>query len=311
MDDKREFIYHIIDWGLALIGIIFNIIENNVINFILIVCFAGLVSFVIIKCKRNYEQLLVKIKTYHTLLNSPYPLYGIASYISKETDSNYTNSSINLNQLSLDLRLINEINDKKQNDIQVLWQFKGTNISEQELDRLYLRIGGDSGVDYDDLHIKAVACAENNHECSTGCETYIAEHCPREYEMDIEDISSFSTKTFHLLKLKFTDPIKVHNTFKTKIHYIWPQCFNPNFDYFLLDPKNFAEKLQAIEIHIYLDGKVITEDSKISWNYVDRKTSELKSGKKFQYDNDRKCYTYVDVDLDDTKIFFVTIKNTD
>lgn len=307
-ENFKELLYHIVDWIFALIAIVISIKQDKVGCIFGILFIAFLLSVIIILNKKIRKYKL-KIKTYENLLKSPYPLYGIVNYIAKDNENNYLNKDIKLECLSLDVKLVNEVMPNKHNDLQFFWVFDGINISEKTVDKLYLRIGGDSSSNYKDLGLKAMACIENSRECAKDCRDYIQEKCLKEYEMDIEDIKEYSSKTFHLLKISFTDPIKHLKKFRAKVQYTWPQCFNPHFDFLLIDPKNFAKTIERLCIYIHIDDEVITKDSVIFLHSIYMQTSEHINEGKFVYCENDKYFMREVTELSNEKMYYVKIKN--
>ncbi|MBQ3044565.1 MAG: hypothetical protein IJD49_01300 [Clostridia bacterium] len=309
MNNKSiDFIYHIIDWTLAILLSIFSYINGKTIHILAIFVIALLVSFVVY-FRLKYKKTNSELKFYKATLNSNYPLYGIVNYISKDIPDEYKNNKCKLNRLTLDIRLINEIKKKRHNDLEVLWIHEGINISNENLDKIYQRIGGDSSTDFKHLKIEAFSCKENNSCCENlkKCDLAINKLCADRNKMNVEDVPKFSSATFHLLKMEFTTPISPNNEFKIKLKYCWPQCFNPTFDFLLIDPKNFAENIQKLNIIVRTDGQILTKNSVVSLNSLNPKTNEHFVDGKFEYDNDSQAFIFEKALSEQNKIYYVKI----
>ncbi len=315
MKESKEILYHVIDWVLAVIGMIIGYKKENIVVVILIVFIAIGVSIIIVshkRCEKIENELSAakqKIDTYEGLLNSSYPLYGIANYISKNTKKQYCNMDIHLERLFLDVKLVNDVVPLRHNDMQIVWELTGVNISEKDIDKLYMRIGGDSSTAYENLNIKAVACLENARYCKQKCNDDIKLDCLKDYEMNVEDIQEYSTKTFHLLEMEFTSPVKPAKMFKTKVKYTWPQCFNPYVDVLLIDPNNYARSIEKLNVRIHTDGKIITRDTAVFMHSIYMETNEYINEGKFMYLEEEKCFVCEIEQTNNKKIYYVKIKN--
>lgn len=331
MKKSNEVVCHIIDWVIAIIGISLSFISGKILVAILILLVAGLLSVILVlvhynfrlkeEVKKNAKKKEIlkenmtlyksRLETYEKLLNNPYPLYGIVNYIAQNKDDEYKNTSCQLERLCLDVRLVDRIVKNRHNNLQIIWEFSGTNVSEERLDRLYQRIGGDSGTSFDKLNTSVVECFSREKECSDyceSCEDIIPEKCPTNRKMNIEDMKKYSTATYHLLKYDFAHPIREGDSFKIRVKYTWPQCFNPYFDFLLVDPENFAKSIAELSIVVHVDNIIITQDTSVFLCSFNKQSNHEENEGKFEY-KEGKYFKIQKKNICQDKMYYVKIMN--
>lgn len=305
MKDK-DLIYHIIDWGIAILLTIVPIVFNNFVWIIIIILVAIIISLFLVLKKYKHS-----LETYEKLLEKNIPLYGLINYIYKKNSSSdtYDNKQIYINQLYLNLQLSGEIQAGKNSDLQYSWLFDGNNSSSADVGSFYLRIGGDSLEQISNIGLNCVDCSGNDN-CKFNGQL---EKCNSEYDCsnlsaNWEIISNNSLSTLNLLKVNFNNKIQPNDKIKLKISYVWPQCYNCNQDYILIDPNNFARKIHEIIINIKIDNIIIKTSSKVHLYSFDVNSNSIDSEGKFNLINEQKTFKR-SIIVKENKIYFATIEN--
>lgn len=258
-----------------------------------------------------------KIYVYDELFESEHPLYGIINYILKKNkidSENKVNDTYQLDELCLSVKLVNNIEKDKHNDLLMLWRFNGNNTGDEDLSNIHLRIGGDSSTNFEKLNISATQCNLDNNEI---CENHNKELlCPSDgskcqlydsRKLKYSNIAKFSSTTFHLLEFSLVKPIKVSHMLKMKVSYVWPQCFNPNYDYLLIDPQNFGIGVNKIKITVYCDNTIIKSNSKIQLNEVDYSVYKKNSKGLFEYNENDSSFHFELEQVDPKCIYYAEI----
>ena len=274
----RETLYHLIDWGLAIIALPFLQSYS-----FFIFSAAALISMVLILFFRN-KRLKNQLDSYKLLFDFPVPLYGVLAYLNRQSKrpESYRNDKIHLKELSLCVQLVGNIQQDKSNDLRFLWSFFGRNTSKTDVGELYLNIGGDNAQKLSDLNIQCVDCSVEQDSCTHGNKLYacnINAICAKKqlltpHPVNITKGLSAESNTSYLLNFPLAKKVAPHDDIKVKCEYTWPQCYNKYSDYLHIDPCNFAGDIEQIRIRIMLDGKVIKAKTKVQIYSVD-KTSNI------------------------------------
>lgn len=254
-----------------------------------------------------------KLKVYDELLKSEYPLYGILNYLSKKVkidSQNKTNDTYQLDELCLSVKLVNDIQKDKHNDLLLLWRFNGNNIGSEPLSVIHLRIGGDSSTDFNNLKLRASQCnLDNNEICENHNKSLLCPSIDKECkfrstnELNCSSVPEFSSSTFRLLDINLANPIEASHMLKMKVSYMWPQCFNPNYDYLLIDPNNFGIEVKKLKIIIFCDDIIIKKESRIQLNEVNYSVYKKNGKGLFNY-NEKDNYFYFELEQVDSKCIY-------
>lgn len=299
-----------------IISLVYSIIKDSFSWFLfamvsLLFVIITIVQFVIFKRTNN------KLKVYDELLNSDYPLYGIINYLSKKgkiESKNRINDTYQLDMLSLCVKLVNSIEKEKHNDLFLLWSFNGNNIGKEDLSEIYLRIGGDSYTEYSKLNIQASQCnIDNDSFCNNFNKNLL---CPSTNERCIlnddkslkcSPVKEVSSANFNLLCFSLAEPIKPSHMLKMKVSYVWPQCFNPNYDYLLIDPKNFGVGVKCLNITITCDDRIIKKQSHIYLSEINYSVYKKIGKGKFKYNESNNSFEFTLTKVDSNCLYFAEI----
>lgn len=306
----------LIDTFVATMTFVYTIIKNS-INILLLITFLVIFLSTILIQYIIYKKISNKLHVYDELLNSEYPLYGIVNYLSrkKKIDSkNKINNTYQLDELSLCVRLANNIEKNKHNDLLINWDFNGINEGEEDLSKINLRIGGDSSTDYSKLNLLASQCNLNQNSI---CEKYSAQLlCPSEHErckysnsqkIRCSIVKELSSATFNLLEFYLVKPIKPHHMLKMKVSYVWPQCFNPIYDYLLIDPQNFGVGVKILRINIICGEIIIKSTSQVVLYEVNYSIFKKNGKGLFEYNTKSKSFKYELQTVDSNCLYYAEI----
>lgn len=311
MRDK-ELLYHIIDWGLAVLLAVYPLSQQKYIITFLIILTASAISIIGVLHFKN-GRLQNRLQSYELLLGFPIPLYGIISYLFNQNKrkQEYQNSQIHLKELALSVKLVGDIQKNKNNDLEYSWTFNGKNNSNVNVGNLYLRIGGDSAYDLNSLNIKCVDCAVAPQNCKfrdnlRSCK--IEKECISSYSPYFTAVNGVDVQTTFLLDINFVKSVAPLDDIKIKCSYVWPQCYNMHSDYLLIDPNNFAPTVEQIHICVFCDGIVIKKESKVQLYSIDRSLNKLVPEGQVLFNKTDNLFEYT-IQPGGDRVYFVLIEN--
>lgn len=307
MKDK-ELMYHLIDWGIALVLGVIPLLKRNYLLVLLIIVSAFCVSLFLF-----VQKVKRRLDVYERLLKYPIPLYGIINYIAKQkvSKSSYQNEGVHLKQITLAVGLKGNILENKNNDLGYSWSFEGINCSNKNLGRFYLRIGGDSAVDFDNLGVECIDCSAEMGECTFSTkmsECSQMENCLEKRNAYFIKNEVENSRTLYILDIKFIERKRMYDELKLKVMYTWPQCFNCKYDFLLIDPGNFAEKVDKIRVSVVVDKIIIKSDSMVQLFSINNENSAIENEGRIFFEHKSDSFER-EWDVEPRKIYFITIEN--
>ena len=312
MEDK-EFLYHCIDWGLAIILSFVSLINGNYLVIVCVILVALLASILLVAHK-NYA-LKKTVATYEALLKYPIPLYEIVNYLHKQKDAKNSskNIHIHLDELSLKLTIISNGTTGQKSDVKFEWTFLGRNHSQHEVGNFYLRIAGASPYPFEKLNIECVDCSTDVANCEFRDSIYqcpMKSSCKAQCTPYFVKDDSYGSKSLYLLNINFLEKILPGKDVRLKLSYIWPQSFNAIYDTIFIDPSNFAKGVDKIRLTFTLDNTAIKSNSKIQLFSIHKENNRItnEGAIRLQHEGEGEIFQRL-FDVNSNKMYFVTIEN--
>ena len=110
------------------------------------------------------------------------------------------------------------------------------------------------------------------------------------------------------MRIYFSEKLKGYANFILKVSYCWPQCYNCNYDFLLIDPNNFANSVKNIRITVDIDNSVIKPKSKVQLFSINRSSSKIENEGQVMLTPNQNAFTKL-YEIEPDKIYFVTIEN--
>ena len=300
-DQKLAMASIIIDTFGIILSVILSITNSNKFFWIVIALLIVVNLSLIWLFIRTKQQL----NMFKVILSNKIPLYGLLNYLFKKNDESGTQyiNNLKITSLSLTAKIAGDIVENKDNDLMFKWKIDGCNTEEEEVNSFYIRIGADSSIRKDDIIINALDCTncKDNSNCLS-CKLSDEETINRKMFVEIE----FETRTYRILKINFTNPIKQGYTFSVRLKYVWPQCYNSVCDFLLIDPNNFSTSIDSVSTELECDNKIIKKHSQVNLAELDKTSAKTNFVKKLEYKDDSFKYTFTPKNK---KIYYLVILN--
>ena len=311
--DNKEFIYHLIDWGLAILLAILPLIQNKyyLIGYILL----GASSVSIYLLVRENIKIKRELRSYEFLLDAPQPFYTLLNYIHKQNsvEEKYKNPDVSLDDFCLRMQYVNTDVPGKC-DVRFTWTFVGINKSNYSLGKFYLHIAGGPPTPLEKLNVICLDCTIRKNICNFKDSAYNCtrfDHCYAQNRAEFSAVASKSSPTLYLLDINLSNKIHPNEEFTLKVSYVWPQCMDKDSDFVFVDPLNHARAIERVRLAVEVDRTVVKKETMIHVYSVDRTSGKAENeGQMRQLSVAGNSIYEKKFRTDPNKLYLVTIRNS-